>query len=158
MCENRCRLSFAQSCCEYSKCCCLLQLVYPRAFVVAAVRPFGFCILLPFCVLVLSLQLQIHRCPSIRSPGPVSPRDVECEGFDLTYPRIASSSNSSVVTPALDYDVDKKVDESIQSFLMTLSQIGPELLSVSENIAVSVRLCLDYDNGFSPICFNFRAI
>jgi hypothetical protein len=66
---------------------------------------------------------------SIRSPGPVSPRDVECEGFDLTYPRIASTPTSP--TTSLDYDVDRKVDESIQSFLMTLSQIGPELLSVS---------------------------
>jgi hypothetical protein len=64
---------------------------------------------------------------SIRSPGPVSPRDVECEGFDLTYPRIASTPTSP---STLDYDVDKKVDESIQNFLMTLSQIGPELLSV----------------------------
>jgi hypothetical protein len=69
---------------------------------------------------------------SIRSPGPVSPQDAECEGFDLTYPRIASSSNSiTAPQPSLDYDVDKKVNESIQSFLMTLSQIGPELLSVS---------------------------
>jgi hypothetical protein len=65
---------------------------------------------------------------SIRSPGPVSPRDVECEGFDfLTYPRIASTSSSP---SNLNYDVDKKVDESIQNFLMKLSQIGPELLSV----------------------------
>ncbi len=68
-----------------------------------------------------------HNSVSIRSPGPVSPRDVECEGFDLTYPRIASTPSSP---STLDYDVDKKVDESIQSFLMTLSQIGPELLSV----------------------------
>jgi hypothetical protein len=45
----------------------------------------------------------------------------------LTYPRIASTPSSP---STLDYDVDKKVDESIQSFLMTLSQIGPELLSV----------------------------
>ena len=65
---------------------------------------------------------------SIRSPGPVSPRDVECEGFDfLTYPRIASTPSSP---STLNYDVDKKVDDSIQQFLMKLSQIGPELLSV----------------------------
>jgi hypothetical protein len=65
---------------------------------------------------------------SIRSPGPVSPRDVECEGFEITYPRIAATSLAP--STLLEYDVDKKVDESIQSFLMTLSQIGPELLSV----------------------------
>ena len=65
---------------------------------------------------------------SIRSPGPVSPRDVECEGFDfLTYPRIAGTPSSP---SNLNCDVDKKVDESIQIFLMKLSQIGPELLSV----------------------------
>ncbi len=58
----------------------------------------------------------------------MSPRDVECEGFDfLTYPRIASTPSSP---SNLNYDVDKKVDESIQNFLMKLSQIGPELLSV----------------------------
>ncbi|KAG7349446.1 autophagy-related protein [Nitzschia inconspicua] len=86
-----------------------------------------------------SLQAILCTILFIRSPGPVSPRDVECEGFDLTYPRIASSSNSSVVAPSLDYDVDKKVDESIQSFLMTLSQIGPELLSGSLTLSFFER-------------------
>ena len=58
----------------------------------------------------------------------MSPRDVECEGFDfVTYPRIASTPNSP---SNINYDVDKKVDEAIQNFLMKLSQIGPELLSV----------------------------
>jgi hypothetical protein len=77
----------------------------------------------------------------------VTPRDVECEGFNVTYTRIASgsSSNSSssfnkavavVGTTTqhhslLETDVDRKVDESIESFLRSLSQIGPELLSVS---------------------------
>ena len=46
-----------------------------------------------------------------------------CEGFSLTYPRIAESSS------ALSAGVDQKVDDSIESFLRTLSQIGPELLS-----------------------------
>jgi hypothetical protein len=32
---------------------------------------------------------------------------------------------------SLDTDVDQKVDDAIESFLRTLSQIGPELLSVS---------------------------
>mmetsp|Transcript_12783 Transcript_12783/g.20579 ORF Transcript_12783/g.20579 Transcript_12783/m.20579 type:complete len:212 (+) Transcript_12783:143-778(+) len=72
-----------------------------------------------------ALQAILYTILFIRSPGPVSPRDVECEGFNLTYTKIASTSTST----SLDYDVDKKVDESIQSFLMTLSQIGPELLS-----------------------------
>lgn len=44
----------------------------------------------------------------------------------MTYPRIASTPSSP---SNLNYDVDKKVDESIQNFLMKLSQIGPELLS-----------------------------
>jgi hypothetical protein len=73
---------------------------------------------------------------SIRSPGPVTPRDVESEGFNLTYTRIASdrSQKSSSQPPSshsLDTDVDQKVDDAIESFLRTLSQIGPELLSVS---------------------------
>ena len=45
----------------------------------------------------------------------------------MTYPRIASTPNSP---SNINYDVDKKVDEAIQNFLMKLSQIGPELLSV----------------------------
>jgi hypothetical protein len=66
----------------------------------------------------------------------VTPRDVECEGFNLTYTRIASdrSQKASSLPPSshsLDTDVDQKVDDAIESFLRTLSQIGPELLSVS---------------------------
>lgn len=73
---------------------------------------------------------------SIRSPGAVTPRDVECEGFELTYPRIANDKMSSATSghhSSLENDVDKKVDDAIGSFLLTLSQIGPELLSVSES-------------------------
>jgi hypothetical protein len=55
----------------------------------------------------------------------VAPRDVVCEGLSLTYPRIAETSSSS----ALSAGVDQKVDDAIESFLRTLSQIGPELLS-----------------------------
>jgi Autophagy-related protein 101 len=51
----------------------------------------------------------------LRSPGPVTPRDVECEGLrNITYTTIAG--------------FDAKVDDSIESFLRSLSQIGPELL------------------------------
>ena len=82
-----------------------------------------------FCFLVFSVYCIIFQKLSIRSPGPVTPRDVECEGFNLTYPRIAIASSST--TSALENDVDKKVDDAINSFLLTLSQIGPELLSVS---------------------------
>jgi hypothetical protein len=69
---------------------------------------------------------------SIRSPGPVTPRDVECEGFDVTYTRIASDKMAAPSPHSnLENDVDKKVDDAISSFLLSLSQIGPELLSVS---------------------------
>ena len=75
-------------------------------------------------------NLNLHV--SIRSPGPVTPRDVECEGFNLTYPRIANDKLNAMpgAHSTLEYDVDKKVDSSITTFLTTLSQIGPELLSV----------------------------
>jgi hypothetical protein len=67
----------------------------------------------------------------------VAPRDVECEGFGITYPRIASDNSkqtgSLVVPDAMENDVDKKVDYSIESFLRKLSQIGPELMSVCGN-------------------------
>lgn len=75
-----------------------------------------------------ALQAILYTILFIRSPGPVSPRDIECEGFDfLTYPRIAGIPSSP---SNLNYDVDKRVNESIQIFSMKLSQIGPELLSV----------------------------
>jgi hypothetical protein len=80
------------------------------------------------------LKSHLHfDAASIRSPGPVTPRDVECEGFNLTYPRIANDKLNAIsgAHSTLEYDVDKKVDASITTFLTTLSQIGPELLSVS---------------------------
>eukprot|EP00978_Attheya_sp_CCMP212_P012964 scaffold32351_cov60-Attheya_sp.AAC.2 len=74
-----------------------------------------------------ALQCILHTILFIRSPGPVAPRDVHCEGFDLTYTRIASDSENK--SNRLEFDVDKKVDDAIESFLRSLSQIGPELLS-----------------------------
>mmetsp|Transcript_109354 Transcript_109354/g.304207 ORF Transcript_109354/g.304207 Transcript_109354/m.304207 type:complete len:218 (+) Transcript_109354:67-720(+) len=78
-----------------------------------------------------ALQAILYTILFIRSPGPVTPRDVECEGFNLTYPRIANDKLNTLPGghSALEYDVDKKVDSSITTFLTTLSQIGPELLS-----------------------------
>lgn len=85
-----------------------------------------------------ALQAILYTILFIRSPGPVTPRDVECEGFNLTYPRIANdklsalqggSGGGTVPHSSLEYDVDKKVDSAITTFLTTLSQIGPELLS-----------------------------
>ena len=75
----------------------------------------------------------------------MSPEDVECEGFDVTYTRIASDSNKSsqhhhhrasgsaggAIPPPLENDIHVKVENAIESFLKNLSQIGPELLSVS---------------------------
>jgi len=67
----------------------------------------------------------------------VTPRDVECEDFQITYARIANTNHSRTssktsthhVVPSLENDIDQKVDDAIESFLRTLSQIGPELLS-----------------------------
>lgn len=72
---------------------------------------------------------------SLRSPGPVTPRDMECEGFSLAYTRIAGGSTNS----AISTDVDQKVDDAIESFLRTLSQIGPELLSGSLTLSFFER-------------------
>lgn len=82
---------------------------------------------------------------SIRSPGSVVPHDVECDGFDLTYTRIASDRNNSssaaaasggtatgsTTTTSMHTNVENKVDDAIESFLRSLSQIGPELMSGS---------------------------
>jgi hypothetical protein len=69
---------------------------------------------------------------SIRSPGPVTPRDIECEGFNLTYTSIANDKTQAQLASrsTLENDVDQKVNDAIESFLRSLSQIGPELLSV----------------------------
>eukprot|EP00540_Astrosyne_radiata_P019184 CAMPEP_0116869730 /NCGR_PEP_ID=MMETSP0418-20121206/27919_1 /TAXON_ID=1158023 /ORGANISM="Astrosyne radiata, Strain 13vi08-1A" /LENGTH=163 /DNA_ID=CAMNT_0004505853 /DNA_START=157 /DNA_END=648 /DNA_ORIENTATION=+ len=78
-----------------------------------------------------ALQCILHTILFIRSPGTVAPQDVECEGFDITYARIASDASVASAPPstAMDNQVDKKVDDSIESFLQSLSQIGPELMS-----------------------------
>jgi len=81
-----------------------------------------------------ALQAILYTVLFVRSPGPVTPHDVQCEGFNITYPRIATDKSSpSASSPAglasLENDVDKKVDDAIELFLRSLSQIGPELLS-----------------------------
>jgi autophagy-related protein 101 len=84
-----------------------------------------------------ALQCILHTILFLRSPGAVTPRDVECEGFHLTYTRIAGNDHgrgqpqqhSQQQHSSLNTDVDQKVDDAIESFLKTLSQIGPELLS-----------------------------
>mmetsp|Transcript_21245 Transcript_21245/g.27432 ORF Transcript_21245/g.27432 Transcript_21245/m.27432 type:complete len:219 (+) Transcript_21245:113-769(+) len=79
-----------------------------------------------------ALQCLLHTILFIRSPGQVSPRDVECEGLNITYTRIAGGDDgSSGRTPSasLESGIDKKVDDAIELFLRSLSQIGPELLS-----------------------------
>ncbi len=125
---------------------------------------------------------------SIRSPGPVAPQDVHCEGFDMTYTRIANdycqSNNANVNTtsttgsgsPSISpssstillnnnnhnshhntatmttnttinnniYDpnlhfLDKKVNTSIEKFLSSLTQIGPELLLSSLTLSFLER-------------------
>jgi Autophagy-related protein 101 len=80
-----------------------------------------------YCTLLVIMLSLVTHCFSLRSPGPVTPRDIECEGFHLTYTRIAGSNHDH--SSALNTDVDQKVDDAIESFLRTLSQIGPELLS-----------------------------
>lgn len=99
-----------------------------------------------------ALQCILHTILFIRSPGPVAPRDVNCEGFDLTYTRIAtsddlsmgglptgagtaavkassSSAGGAAAVHVHENDIDKKVDDAIEHFLRSLTQIGPELLS-----------------------------
>jgi autophagy-related protein 101 len=92
-----------------------------------------------------ALQCILHTILFIRSPGSVAPRDVECEGFGITYPRIASDNKSSrpagtaSIPDPLENDVDKKVDDAIESFLRKLSQIGPELMSGSLTLSFFER-------------------
>ena len=78
----------------------------------------------------------------MRSPGDVVPHDVECEGFGITYTRIACDKTVLASAPgsSMETDVDKKVDDSIEAFLRSLSQIGPELMSVSLYMFVHVHV------------------
>jgi hypothetical protein len=116
--------------------------------------------------ILLSLTRSMYFCTlllySIRSPGPVAPQDVHCEGFDMTYTRIASDTTqylSSSMGPGGTMGIsasvmmsesmhrqtssnnflDKKVDDSIQKFLESLVQIGPELLSGSLTLSFFER-------------------
>ena len=110
-------------------CVCMYVTTYNCVFCVMTDQPFP-----PF------------KQNSIRSPGPVVPKDVHCEGFDLTYTRIANdemsssgrattSTNSAVTIVETNKNfMDKKVDDSIEIFLRSLTQIGPELLNVSVSI------------------------
>lgn len=75
-----------------------------------------------------ALQAILHTILFIRSPGPVAPKDVHCEGFNLTYTRIANDALRNQSKKKNHY-LDKKVDDSIEEFLKGLVQIGPELLS-----------------------------
>ena len=83
-----------------------------------------------------ALQCLLHTILFIRAPGPVVPQDVHCEGFDLTYTRIAETGAGNNGTgeknsnPILGEkrNVDKKVNDAIELFLRSLSHVGPELL------------------------------
>jgi len=78
-----------------------------------------------------ALQAILHTILFIRSPGgPVAPLDVNCEGFHWTYTRIAYDDIKSLSGNKQHY-LDKKVDSGIEDFFKNLTQIGPELLSVS---------------------------
>ena len=89
-----------------------------------------------------ALQTILHTVLFIRSPGSVTPRDVRCEGFDLTYTRIATAEGTGsqgrigVGGIIMESDLDRRVDDSIEAFLRSLSQIGPELLSARSTAAV----------------------
>ena len=91
-----------------------------------------------------ALQAVLHTILFIRSPGPVAPRDLHCEGFDLTYTRIetpdgqrswsqqaagAGGGGGAQQALTLESDLDRRVDDAIENFLRSLTQIGPELLS-----------------------------
>lgn len=88
-----------------------------------------------------ALQAILHTILFIRSPGQVAPYDVQCESFDTTYTRIATDNDppptlhqsrqhhNQQPTNLLKSDLDRKVDDSIETFLQTLSPIGPELMA-----------------------------
>ena len=81
-----------------------------------------------------ALQCILHTIIFLRAPGPVAPRDVPCEGFNLTYAKIGvdrtDTGNPMKGQVREEPDsVDNIVDEAIEKFLRRLIPIGPELLS-----------------------------
>lgn len=69
----------------------------------------------------------------------MAPHDVQCESFQTTYTRIATddplplptqqyNKNKQHQSHHLKSDLDRKVDDSIEIFLRTLTPIGPELM------------------------------
>ena len=88
----------------------------------------------------------------------MAPHDVHCESFRTTYTRIATDDNAEPPPSPTDRrrkqmhsqyqnaqqqmqnfhrkpDLDRRVDDAIESFLRTLTPIGPELMA--GNLAVS---------------------
>ena len=88
-----------------------------------------------------ALQAILHTILFIRSPGSVAPQDVHCESFRTTYTRIATESDPPPLhlqqrppqynsyNRQQQSDLDRKVDDSIETFLRTLTPIGPELMA-----------------------------
>lgn len=92
-----------------------------------------------------ALQAILHTILFIRSPISVTPTDVHCEGFNMSYTRIANTAPQQHHPQHSQFHhrhhqpqpppqqqrhfLDEKVNDSIESFLTKLTQIGPELLS-----------------------------
>lgn len=93
-----------------------------------------------------ALKALLHTILFIRSPGPISCIDCDCESFKLSYSRIASDkfrnqsdSKKKLGNPEKKDYLDKKVDGSIEEFLQRLTTIGPELLSGSLTLSFFER-------------------
>ena len=92
-----------------------------------------------------ALQCILHTILFIRSPGPVTPQDTELEFFQFNYTKIANEAK-----------IEKRVDDAIESFLRSLSQIGPELLSVSP--VLSVLYWRETFSGTIPTSINLQRL
>lgn len=128
-----------------------------------------------------ALQCLLHTILFIRAPAQVTPRDMHCEGFKLTYTRIAASTNTNTNSSnnnninlscslpnnnnmpgnrgnnnndhnsnTIENDVDKKVNDAIENFLLSLTPIGPELLQGGITISFFERISRRQLFGFIP--------
>lgn len=65
-----------------------------------------------------ALQCLLHTIIFLRAPGPVTPHDAHCEGFNLTYVRTTPTGSTE----------ERRTNEGVETFMRSLSQVGPELL------------------------------
>jgi len=71
-----------------------------------------------------ALQVILHTILFIRSPGTVAPSDVNCEGFDLTYTRIANDATKTPPSSSSSPSAKTKMPSTILGMKFSPGRMG----------------------------------